>query len=85
MKKLLFLFLLLLFPFESFAQLDVYLSSENLSYGKDIWTSANYPDSGSSELKLERYFFREEFPPEYQKTPLEIQDLIDTLFPGLTA
>jgi hypothetical protein len=82
MKKTFFIFLLLLFPYDSFAQLDVYLSSQDLQYGMDVWTSENFPDSGSSEIKIENNFFREEFSSEYQKTSTEIKDLIYSLFPA---
>jgi len=85
MKKIIFLFLLFLFPSTSFAQLDVYLSNQYLPYGKDVWTSANYPDTGSSEIQVQRYFAKEQFPPEYHKTDQEIKDLIDGIFPSLTA
>lgn len=84
MKKIFLTFLFLLYPCATFAQLDVYLSTQNLPFGKDVWTSESYPDSWSSEIQIEHYFHREEFPWEYQFTPQEIRDLIDGLFLSLT-
>ena len=85
MKKILLLLLFLSFPYTSFAQLDVYLSTQNLPYGKDVWTSANSPHTWSSKIQIERYFHREEYPQDYQKTLQEIKAITDSLFPSLTA
>jgi len=45
MKKILFTFLVLLLPSTSYAEIDVFLSSNQLEYGRDVWTSANYPQA----------------------------------------
>lgn len=84
MKKLFILFVFLFFPCSVFAQLDVYLSLQNLSYDKQVWTSESYPDPDSSSLLIEKQFYREDFPLEYRKTPQEIKVLVDDVFSTLT-
>ncbi len=84
MKKIILFLVLLSFPYSSFAGLDFYLSTQNLPYGKEVWTSVNYPDVGSSKIKVDQYFSREDVPAGYNKTSQEIKDLIDELFSTLT-
>jgi len=45
MKKIFFVLLFICFPFQGFADLDIFLSDQNLSYGEDVWTSDSTPDS----------------------------------------
>lgn len=84
MKKTFLVILCFIFPYCAYGQLDVYLSSDWLSYGRDVWTSTNYPDAWSNQIEIHRNFPREEFPPEYNKTQGEIKSLVDDLFPALS-
>ncbi len=84
MKKILLTLLLLSLPYSSFASLDFYLSSERLPYWKDVWTSASFPDSWSSQIQVDRYFYKEDFPTSYRKSSEEIHALINDLFSSLS-
>lgn len=84
MKKIFLTSLLLLFPYFSFADLDFYLSTQNLPYSVDVWTSPTYPDADSSRIQVDSFFYREDMPSWYKKTPQEIQTLFDDLFSHLT-
>lgn len=84
MKKIFFVFLFICFPFQGFADLEIFLSTEDLNYAKDVWTGENYPDTGSESLKVDMNFSREEFSPEHQRTNWEIKNLTDTLLNDLS-
>lgn len=85
MKKILFCILLLMLPCFAHADLEVFLSNQNLPHSKGLWTSNTSPDSGSAEIKVDPHPYREEFPSAYEKTPGEIQSLIYGLYPSLNA
>jgi len=84
MKKIFFVLLFICFPFQGFADLDIFLSDQNLSYGEDVWTSDSTPDSWSDNIKIDINFSREEFSPAYERSNWDIKDLLDDLFSDLS-
>jgi hypothetical protein len=80
-----FLFVLLFFASYSIshAGMGVFLSSQNLPYAKETWTSSGVPDTQSSKIRLISTAHREEIPSDYFQTPQQIQSIIYDLFSHL--
>ncbi len=84
MNKILLSCILFCIPLSVSAELEVFLSSNNLPYHTDTWTSGNYPDASASNISVKRYFYRESLTQEFSYSEVELQSLIKDLYPELT-